>query len=119
MKRFEKYAIFVLIVWLLQSPIVYIATSIYYQFFSVEQIGQLGYGTIFYYYTMMLIKSLVNVSIGIWLFAMVKKEKTGTPWIWLTMAVFAGILAPILYFLIRIYKTVKPENELVIEQYLP
>ncbi|MHC4773196.1 MAG: hypothetical protein ACYS8S_06415, partial [Planctomycetota bacterium] len=97
MKKFEKFAIILLILWLLQRVIGLIAAQIYFRVFF-DKLGDITICNMFSNYALMIFGQLVNILIGIWLFVTVKKEKYGTPWFWLMLGIFTGVLAALLYF---------------------
>ena len=114
MKKFEKFAIILLILWLLQRVIGLIAAQIYFRVFF-DKLGDITICNMFSNYALMIFGQLVNILIGIWLFVTVKKEKYGTPWFWLMLGIFTGVLAALLYFILRIYQSIKPEHEMPTE----
>ena len=115
MKKFEKFAIILIILWLFQKPLSYLITMLYLNVSFLNEGGHMFIWNIFSSYTLMVIKESLNVLIGIWLFIIAKKDRQGTPWFWLMLGIFTGILAALLYFVLRIYQTVKQEHELPTE----
>lgn len=45
-----------------------------------------------------------NAVIAIWLFTLAKRHNM-TPWVWVLFSLVGGLLAPILFFAIKIYET--------------
>ena len=111
-KKLEKFAIVLLVLWALQGPIGYIAMAIFANTSSIKQLSSLTLWHLFSGYALMSFKQLVNILIGVWLFITIKKEKQDTPWFWLMLGILTGILAALLYFILRIYQSVKQEHEL-------
>lgn len=115
MKKLEKFAIILLVLWVLQLPMGYIAKTLIFRASSLQQAANLTTWQIYSVWVLWILKQLVYILIGIWLFYQAKKEKEGTPWLWLMLGVFTGVLAALLYFMLRIYQSIKPKGELVEE----
>ncbi len=115
MKKLEKFVILLIILWLLQRPVGYLASMIYVRTLSIEQLGQLSLRLVFSSYALTFFKQLVNILIGIWLFITAKKEKEGTPWFWLMLGLFTGVIGALLYFILRIYQTIQSKKELTVK----
>ena len=49
---------------------------------------------------------LVQIGVGIWLFVLAKREEA-TPWVWLLFGFCFGISAAILFYMIKVYETIK------------
>ena len=47
---------------------------------------------------------IVHLAVGIWLFVQARQAK-GTPWIWLLFGLVYGLLAVVLFFLLKIYES--------------
>lgn len=45
----------------------------------------------------------VQIGIAIWLYMLAKKENA-SPWIWALLGLVSGILAPILFYVIKVYE---------------
>lgn len=56
-----------------------------------------------------LLLMIVNLVIGIWLFIQARQSKN-TPWIWLLFGMFYGLIAAVLFYLLRIYESKSPNN---------
>lgn len=52
----------------------------------------------------------VHIGIAIWLYIIAKKEKA-SPWIWALLGIVSGILAPILFYVIKVYEKLNQEEK--------
>jgi hypothetical protein len=52
---------------------------------------------------------MVNLAIGIWLFIQARQSKN-VPWIWLLFGLFYGLIAAVLFYIMRIYESKNPQN---------
>jgi uncharacterized membrane protein len=114
-KKIEKFAIILIILWVLQKPISYLISMVYFNVSFLEEVKHMWAWNILSSYAGMLITELLNIFIGIWLYCIAKKENQGIPWFWLMLGIFTGVLAALLYFVLRIYQSLKSENELPTE----
>ena len=113
MKNIEKLAIVVLVLFLISKFINPLHSCIAARIHTPVELGQISILYLVSSYLVTTLALLVNIVIGIWVFKLAKKEPDATPWIWFLLCLFAGIYVPILFFLIKIYNTVKPEEQLV------
>ena len=51
---------------------------------------------------------LVHIGVAIWLFILARRHQA-QPWIWCLFGLFFGLIAAILFYLIRIYESLKPD----------
>ena len=51
-----------------------------------------------------LLSIIVNLAVGIWLFIQARQSKS-TPWIWLLFGMVYGLIAAVLFFLLRFYES--------------
>ena len=51
-----------------------------------------------------LLSIIVNLVIGIWLFIQARQSKS-TPWIWLLFGMVYGLIAAVLFYLLRIFES--------------
>jgi len=55
----------------------------------------------------MLIKKIVYIGIGVWLYLLNRDKQNGLPYVWLLLGYVFGITAPILFFLLKVYENLK------------
>jgi high-affinity Fe2+/Pb2+ permease len=46
--------------------------------------------------------ALLNIGVGVWLFVLAQKYNA-TPWLWLVYGLFFGVIAAVLFYLVRIH----------------
>jgi len=109
MKNIEKLALVVIVLTFLAmvtSPLTLILMSRLYG--PIEQAQYRGL-----IHAMALIShlchSLVSIGVGIWLFILARREN-GTPWIWLLFGLTVGLIAAVLFFLIKTYEATRSAN---------
>ena len=59
---------------------------------------------------LMLVMICVNVAVAIWIFIIAKRHNS-IPWVWALFGLVAGLLAPLLFYAIRIYDTQAKQEE--------
>jgi len=109
MKNIEKLALVVILLRILsmvQSPLTTILMNRLYA--PTEQV-QYSLLTSTMASMTMLCSCLVSIGVGIWLFILARREKS-TPWIWLLFGLTFGLIAAILFFLIKTYEATRPAN---------
>ena len=52
----------------------------------------------------------VNIAIAIWLYRTSQKEGASTPWVWASFGLIFSIPGAILFYVVRIYETLKIER---------
>ena len=115
MKKIEKYSLVILILLVLCPALAQVAGIVHSIILGRSDVASLGHWALsssYYGYLIMLLRFAVNILIGVWLFFLARRTPGYAPWFWLMMGVIAGIWAPILFFIIRIYKELKPEEEI-------
>jgi len=105
MKSIEKLAIILIILWILSSVLTLIMP------FIREIIRQYPYTMFMSYTVSSILRLIVNIGIGIWLFILARREKS-TPWIWLFFGLFAGLVAAVLFFVMKVYQSVRPADSM-------
>lgn len=105
MKSIEKLAIVFIILWTL-SLVVNVITpyiqEITRQYPSIRFMG---------FTFSSILRLIVNIGIGIWLFILARREKA-TPWIWLFFGLFAGLVAAVLFFVMKVYESLRPADSM-------
>ena len=106
MKKIELLAIVIVILALVSS-----VTSMIYQYFimrllPVEEIGKITMVQSAFAISAKIIRSLVEIGIGVWLFAVAKKEKNAMPWLWGLFGLFFRLIAVVLFYVIKIYENI-------------
>lgn len=111
MKNIEKLARIVLVLFLISKFINPIHSFIATRIHTPIEFSQISILYLVSSYLVTMLALLVNIVIGIWLFKLAKKEPDATPWVWFLLCLFAGIYVPILFFLIKVYNSVKPAEQ--------
>ena len=114
MKKIELLAIVLVVLALVSS-----GTSMIYQYaimrlLPAEEIGKITIAQSALVAVAKIIKSLVVIGIGVWLFVIARKEKNSTPWLWGLFGLFFGLIAVILFYAIKIYENMN-EGRLKVE----
>ena len=112
MKQIEKFLIIILI-----PSVVSIAGSFFSNALIIRLHSPGEYATIGVFSKLMisislLFRILVHICIAIWLFVATREHKA-QPWAWLVFGVFFGLIAAILFYLVRIYETIQSKSEVV------
>ena len=110
MKNIEKLAIVIIVLSIISTLATPLGQIIFSRVFGYETISDIRFMVHSMAMASAVIKPLVYIGIGIWLFILARKEENATPWIWLLFGIFGGILAPILFYLIKVYETVKTKD---------
>lgn len=110
MKQIEKFLIVILIL-----SIISIAGSFFSNALLIRLHGPGEYAPIGIFSKLMvsislLFRILVHICVAIWLFTIASELKS-QPWAWLVFGVFFGLIAAILFFLVRIYETIQSKSE--------
>jgi hypothetical protein len=104
MKSIEKLAI-VLIVFLFLTEIPYtLSYRFIYGLYGSEAMESV---LTLLVYGLPVIKLLIRIAVGIWLFIQAKRDDA-TPWVWLLFGLVTGLLAAALFYIIKVYEAVKP-----------
>jgi hypothetical protein len=59
---------------------------------------------------LMIVIMLVNIAIAIWIFIVAKRYQN-IPWVWALFGLTGGLLAPLLFYAMRIYETLNRNKE--------
>jgi len=110
-KNVEKFAIVAIVLLILStvpSPLFNVIIAKLYDRPELAQYNILTYmmamGTAFS-------RSLVGIGVGIWLFILARRENA-TPWIWLLLGLVFGLMAVVLFFLMKVYESVRPADSM-------
>ena len=105
-KRFEKIAIILLILWvltLIPNPLLNIIAGRLYAHEEYMAFRLLSSSLVS---IQALLGLAVQIGVGVWLFTEAKKEND-TAWLWLVLGLVFGLIAAVLYFLMKIYDELK------------
>ena len=100
-KKIEKLAILAIVLYIISG----VFKTMRYDFFH-ELVNYLKWSptnVILLTIPIAVITYLVHIGIAIWLYIIAKKEKA-SPWIWALLGLVSGILAPILFYVIKVYE---------------
>ena len=111
MKSIEKLAIIFIILWILSVVLNLIVPFIRIMPFIREIIEQYPYMMSMGYIFSSILRLIVHIGIGIWLFILARREKA-TPWIWLFFGLFTGLAAAVLFFVMKVYQSVRPADSM-------
>ena len=110
MKKIVTLAVIIIVLCVLSNISPIASTFFGAKFFGAETYGKFNLSIhLMATLTRVLVLSL-HIGIGIWLFFLAHRERHTTPWVWCLFGLFFGLVAVILYYLIKIYETVKPSE---------
>ena len=109
MKKLEWLALLVIILSILTHFLNLFGAALIARLYSPEYVGISNIHFNLMTSARSLLLVIVNVVIGIWLFIQASRSKS-TPWIWLLFGIFYGLIAAVLFYLLRIYESKSPNN---------
>ena len=107
MKNIEKLAIVVIVLLFLTEIPYTLYYMLIFRFFGPEAMEQYKTVISLLAFGMPVSRLLVRIAVGIWLFIQAKRNDAA-PWIWFLFALVAGLLAAALFYIIKVYETVRP-----------
>ena len=110
MKNVEKLAIVVIVLMVISTLFQPLQSFFIARLYGVEGMRQISSSGHSMVVINVILRWSVQIGVGIWLFILARQEKA-TPWVWLLLSLCFGLLAPILFFIVRIYEKGK-ENEI-------
>jgi hypothetical protein len=108
MKKIETLAIVIIVLLLVSTLLPWVSNLILPRLYGPKVFGEISFATHGIAMLMHIFRQLLNIGIGVWLFTLAGKEPDATPWTWLLLGIFFGLIAPILFYVIKAYETVKP-----------
>ena len=104
MKTIERYALALLVLWVISIPAsTYLGLHIIPKYVGIQELPHFSLLTRSIAWASFLIGELVNIAIAVWLFVTAKKGKE-TPWVWALLGLTGGVLSALLFFVLRIYE---------------
>ncbi|HIJ71601.1 MAG TPA: hypothetical protein HPP87_09605 [Planctomycetes bacterium] len=110
MKKIETLAVIIIVLCVLSNISPIASTFIGAKFFGDETYGKFNLSIHLMATLTRILSLLVNIAIAIWLFKIARTEKNASPCTWLLFGFFFGLVAPLLFYLLKLYETVKPEE---------
>ena len=112
MKGVEKAAIILIILMIATIIFSYLSNFFVVQLYSTAFLTSMNLQTkiasgIYLFFTM-----LVRIGVAIWLFSLARKQQA-QPWVWCLFGLCFGLIAAVLFYLIRLYDALvskPPEN---------
>ena len=104
MKKLEWLALLVIILHLSTHFLNMFGGAIIARLYSPEYVGVASVNLLLMTSARSILLVIVNLVIGIWLFIQARQTKS-TPWIWLLFGIFYGLIAAVLFYLLRIYES--------------
>ena len=104
MKKFEWLALLVIILHVLTHFLNMFGGPLITRLYSPEYVGVISLHMLLMTSARSILSIIVNVVIGIWLFIQARQTKS-TPWIWLLFGIFYGLIAAVLFYLLKIYES--------------
>jgi len=108
MKKIETLAFIVIVLYLLSFAAPLASNFFIAQTYTPTEVGQMRLSLQWVTMFKSILGVLVHIAIGEWLFFVARRERHATPWIWCLFGLFFGLIAVILYYLIKLYESVKP-----------
>ena len=114
MKKIELLAIVIVVLALVSSFTSIIYQCVIIRLIPVEEIGKITMAQSAFIAIAKIIRSLVEIGIGVWLFVVARKEKNTMPWLWGLFGFFFGLIAVVLFYAVKIYESIN-EGRLKVE----
>ena len=109
MKKLEWLAIVVIVLLISSKFLSFFGTSLISRLYGPEYAGVLTTNIKLIVTIRSLISIMVNLAIGIWLFIQAR-QSNNVPWIWLLFGLIYGLIAAVLFYILRIYESQRPES---------
>lgn len=109
MKRLERLALLLIILLMATHFLSWFGGSLIARLYGPEYVGIQAAHLKLTTSARSLLSILVNLAVGIWLF-MQARQSQSTPWIWLLFGMVYGLIAAVLFFLLRIYESKSWKN---------
>ena len=106
MKRFERFAIVLMVLWILTlipNPVI---TIILERISTPQEFGQLTMIQVLLNSVRAILAVLVHIAIGVWLFVQAKRDKL-SPWVWCLFGCLFGITVIVLYYVMQLVEEMK------------
>ena len=110
MKQIEKFLIVILILYLVSIAGSFFSNALLIRFHGPGEYATVGVFSKLMISISLFFKILVHICVAIWLFVAAREHKA-QPWAWFVFGVFFGLIAAILFYLVRIYETIQPRSE--------
>jgi hypothetical protein len=110
MKHIEKFLIVILILSVVSIASTFFSNALLIRFYGPGEYATIGVFSKLMISISLLFKILVHICVAIWLFTIASEHKA-QPWAWFVFGVFFGLMAAILFYLVRIYETIQSRSE--------
>lgn len=112
MKKLELSALFLIILLILINFLSFFGNSLIARLYGPQFIANTNFQLKLITSVRSILTTIVNLVVGIWLFIQARQSK-GTPWIWLLFGMVYGLIAAVLFFLLKIHELRRGENSRV------
>ena len=106
MKQIEKFLVVVLILAVISIAVTFSWNALLVRLYGAAKYGEITVFSKLVAIILLISKGLVNIFVALWLFAAARKGEAA-PWAWLVFGIFFGLLAVVLFYLMRIYDILK------------
>jgi hypothetical protein len=112
MKGVEKAAIILIILMIATIIFSYFSNFFVVQLYGPEFFTPMNLQTKIASGIILIFRMLVHIGVAIWLFSLARKQQA-QPWVWCLFGLCFGLIAAVLFYLIRLYNALvskPPEN---------
>jgi uncharacterized BrkB/YihY/UPF0761 family membrane protein len=109
MKNIEKLALLIIVLWVISLPLSsYVGLYLIPEHVSQAELPHLKHLTYIFSWVSIVIGKMVDIGIAIWLFSTARKDNASA-WLWALLGLTSGVLAAVLYYLVRILRAIPGE----------
>lgn len=108
MERLQKMLVFILVLCVVSVILSFSSNTLLARLYGPTEYAQITLFRKIVAVVPFIFQLLVNICVAIWLFSEARKEKAA-PWAWVVFGVFFGLMAAVLFYLVRIYTSLKSE----------
>ena len=112
MKRFEKFAIVLIVLWILTvipNPLISIVLA---RISGPVQFENMNATQVSLVFARGVLTVIVQIAVGIWLFGTAKRDKF-SPWVWSLFGFLFGITAIVLYYVMQLAEELKVKRQII------
>ena len=108
MKQIEKILVVILALTIISTVGAYLSSGLLVRFYGPAEYAQMSLFSKTVATIPLFFRILVNICVAAWLFV-VAREHRAQPVLWFVFGIFFGLIAIVLFYLIRIYDALSPE----------
>ena len=109
MKKLEWLAMLVIILFIASNFLSFFGSALISRLYSPAYVGTQSLILSLTTSIRSLLSIIVNLAVGIWLFIQAKHLQS-TPWIWLLFGIVFGLIAAVLFFVIKLLESTSFQN---------